>query len=87
MCFSLLYLYYEVGVHTPFRGACGRNAMNIIVIGSSCDIVLPHVATRSSESWRVEMSLDSVPKDLRGLRACKVCSLIKARDLLLCRSL
>ena len=26
------------------------------------------------------MSLDGVPKDLRGLRACKVCSLIKSMD-------
>ena len=24
-----------------------------------------------------EMSMDSVPKDLRGLRACKLCSMVK----------
>ncbi|XP_003388234.1 PREDICTED: transcription elongation factor SPT4-A-like [Amphimedon queenslandica] len=26
------------------------------------------------------MSLDSVPKDLRGLRACKLCSMVKSFD-------
>ena len=26
---------------------------------------------------RVEMSMDSVPKDLRGLRACTLCSMVK----------
>lgn len=26
------------------------------------------------------MSLDSIPKDLRGLRACKLCSMIKTSD-------
>ena len=25
----------------------------------------------------VKMSMDSVPKDLRGLRACKLCSMVK----------
>ncbi len=24
-----------------------------------------------------EMSLDSIPKDMRGLRACKMCSMVK----------
>ena len=33
----------------------------------------------------VAMSLESVPKDMRGLRACKLCSLVKVREqLLLC---
>ena len=29
------------------------------------------------------MSLESVPKDMRGLRACKLCSLVKVWEQLL----
>ena len=31
----------------------------------------------------VAMSLESVPKDMRGLRACKLCSLVKVWEQLL----
>ncbi len=30
-----------------------------------------------------KMSIDSVPKELRGLRACKLCSMVKVRNYIL----